>query len=415
MKKFYIFLIALLMASGASAQWFPQNQSMFDTLASILSSVYFTDVNTGYTVGDYGTVLKTIDGGENWFFPTNQTLWWRHCVFFINSNIGYAGGGGLCKTVDGGANWTFSNSTIYGNVGSLYFTSEDTGYAVGGGGEYGFFRIIYKTTDGGLNWIEQLYSSSNDWIVLSSVYFVNASTGYTVGGTGTILKTTDGGSNWIEQLNGTDADLSSVYFPAPDTGYIVGNGGTILKTTNGGSEWVSQSSGTTYDLYSVFFTDVSTGYAVGGTYNLNGGNVILKTDDGGLNWFNQSINGTGYNGSLNAVFFPVPDTGYIVGEKCILKTTNGGGFPVGISEQNKNTSNLSIRPNPTSNQITISTPTTPNKNTIVTMFNIGGQQIMEYQIAEQQTVVDVSGLPQGVYFVRIRDDRTVQVGKFVKQ
>jgi hypothetical protein len=75
---------------------------------------------------------------------------------------------------------------------------------------------------------------------------------------------------------------------------------------------------------------------------------------------------------------------------------------------------FSISPNPTSTTITISTPTTPEKNTTLTIFNINGQALLSRQITEQQTVVDVSGLPQGVYFVRVRDDRTMMVSKFIK-
>ena len=31
-----------------------------------LKSVYFTDANTGYAVGESGLILKTIDAGANW-------------------------------------------------------------------------------------------------------------------------------------------------------------------------------------------------------------------------------------------------------------------------------------------------------------------------------------------------------------
>jgi hypothetical protein len=74
-----------------------------------------------------------------------------------------------------------------------------------------------------------------------------------------------------------------------------------------------------------------------------------------------------------------------------------------------------IYPTPTSTTNTIEMPTTPNKRTTLTINNINGQQILIRQITEQQTVVDVSGLPQGVYIARMADDRMVQVGKFVKQ
>jgi len=76
---------------------------------------------------------------------------------------------------------------------------------------------------------------------------------------------------------------------------------------------------------------------------------------------------------------------------------------------------FAIYPNPSATTITISMSTTPNKNTFMTIYNIDGQQLLSHQIAEQQAVVDVSGLPQGVYFVRVADESAVQVGKFVKQ
>jgi len=76
---------------------------------------------------------------------------------------------------------------------------------------------------------------------------------------------------------------------------------------------------------------------------------------------------------------------------------------------------ITVYPNPSSTSITISIPTTPTKNTFLTIFNINGQQLMSRRMMEQKTVVDVTGLSQGVYFVKVRDDRTVMVGKFVKQ
>jgi len=74
-----------------------------------------------------------------------------------------------------------------------------------------------------------------------------------------------------------------------------------------------------------------------------------------------------------------------------------------------------VYPNPTSSSITISTPTTPIKNTFMTIIDITGEQLLFRQITEQQTVVDVSGLSQGVYFVKVADDRTVMGAKFIKQ
>jgi len=87
----------------------------------------------------------------------------------------------------------------------------------------------------------------------------------------------------------------------------------------------------------------------------------------------------------------------------------------GINDKFISKSHFFIYPNPASTQITISTPTTPPKNTFMTIYNLNGQALLSRQITEEQTVIDVGTLPQGIYFLKVADDRTVQVGKFIKQ
>ena len=55
-------------------------------------------------------------------------------------------------------------------------------------------NLIFKTTNGGLNWF-QLRTCSNNYYTVS--YFNNASTGYLVGSAGNIIKTTNGGGEPI--------------------------------------------------------------------------------------------------------------------------------------------------------------------------------------------------------------------------
>jgi hypothetical protein len=74
---------------------------------------------------------------------------------------------------------------------------------------------------------------------------------------------------------------------------------------------------------------------------------------------------------------------------------------------------LLIYPNPSSTQITIELPHTQQKNTILTIYNLNGQQLITQKITEQKTVVDVSALPSGVYFVKVVDTEMVMVGKIV--
>ena len=215
--------------------------------------------------------------------------------------------------------WKTQNSGTYAPLLSVYCTDSNTCYAVGFGG------TILKTTDGGNKWIEQ----NNDITeIFQSVFFTDSNTGYAadldLNQVGLILKTTNAGNNWIKYDSASPQILHSIFFPTKNIGFAVGLNGIIINTTNGGANWVLQSYNldTLNYLFSVYFTNKDTGFAVG--EDNWGYGAIVKTTNGGKNWVLQdSI----VQGQLTSVFFPKPETGYIISEGYpgyILKTENGG-------------------------------------------------------------------------------------------
>jgi hypothetical protein len=116
----------------------------------------------------------------------------------MDAQTGYVVGesGTILKTTNGGVTWTIQNSGTTYHLKSVHFPSNgQTGYVLGG--YYVMTGIILKTTNGGANWINQTPNSTYD---LHSVYFpVDAQTGYVAGYYGSILKTTDGGGVWVEE------------------------------------------------------------------------------------------------------------------------------------------------------------------------------------------------------------------------
>ncbi|NVN93867.1 MAG: T9SS type A sorting domain-containing protein [Bacteroidetes bacterium] len=313
MKKLYFLLIVLFIGINASGQSCNGWNSVTNEITNSLKSVYFISADTGYTVGEDGTILKTINGGINWIAQNSGITNNLKSVYFANNSTGYVVGdnGIILKTIDGGNNW---NIQISGTILPLYsvcFNNTNIGYAVG---DYG---KILKTIDGGTNWITQTSGTTQ---YLETVYFASSDTGFIVGSGGTILKTINGGTNWITQTSGNTNWLYSINFTDANTGYITGESGTILKTINGGLSWVSQISGTTKYLNSVYFINNNVGYIVGNGYNFDG--IILKTINGGLNW---SIQTNSITSSLNSVFFTDSNKGYTVGNNGrITKTINGG-------------------------------------------------------------------------------------------
>ena len=198
-----------------------------------------------------------------------------------------------------------------------------------------------------------------------SVCFTNDNTGYIVAGYDSIIKTQDAGLTWKNIYYPHGRFLTSIKFIDSNTGFAIGEQGALIKTTNGGSSWNILSSCTGNELGSIDFTS--------------------------------------------------PDTGYLVGScGAILKTTNGGGFPMGVPDLISNTSPIKIFPNPATTEIVVEAVHSLLPGYFI-IYNLQGQQLISRPVTESKTQLNISSLPSGVYFVRLSNDRTVEVGKIIKE
>jgi hypothetical protein len=84
---------------------------------------------------------------------------------------------------------------------------------------------------------------------------------------------------------------------------------------------------------------------------------------------------------------------------------------VGINELQQ--SKFKLYPNPATDKITVETSEVTQESYLA-ILNFEGEQLMTSQITQPKTEVDISSLPRGVYFVRLTNDRTVEIGKFIK-
>ncbi|MBK6506413.1 MAG: hypothetical protein IPG02_12295 [Ignavibacteria bacterium] len=99
-----------------------------------LHGSYFVNSNTGWCVGEEGTLQKTTNGGSNWsFYPqlTREVLW---DVMFPGPSTGYISGdsGVILKTTNAGTNWFFLSSGTRINLFDIFFINNETGYCGGG-------------------------------------------------------------------------------------------------------------------------------------------------------------------------------------------------------------------------------------------------------------------------------------------
>ncbi len=276
-----------------------------------LNSISFTDPNNGYIIGNYGTLLRTTNGGNNWEFLQPYKPKNINSIFFVNSDVGYAVGdsGLIVKTTNGGNSWIIINSGVNTALNDIFFLNENYGFAVGNLG------LVLKTTNGGASWTSNSFIYNN-----KKVFIIDSSNAFICGDAGTLLRTTNAGATWYNiSLNNGNAELRDIKFVSSQTGFVVGgyfSTGQIFRTTNGGNNWANVLNITSNGLFGIFFRDSLTAFATG--YS----GTLLKTTDGGNSWTNISFNT--YNNLLKGTFFD-PNNGIIVGEGgLIYKTTDGG-------------------------------------------------------------------------------------------
>ena len=269
----------ILKTSDGGNNWITQAGVTTDNLYS----VYFVNGNTGWIVGEDVRIMKSTDGGSNWIlqianppFPVDL-----HSVQFLDLNNGWAVGNNyidsyLIKTTDSGTSWQNNFGFMDEKLFSLCFMNSSLGLLAG--------SEIFRTSDAGSNWDPVFGSSFLD--EFHSIFFIDESNGWFAGksgAAGVIYKSTNGGLNWNLSLSDSFNTFTSVSFTDANHGWVAGWGGIILYTSNSGTDWSVQVSGITLNLNSIFFINDAAGWAVGDS------GIILFTDNGGVTSIGEDI------------------------------------------------------------------------------------------------------------------------------
>jgi hypothetical protein len=87
---------------------------------------------------------------------------------------------------------------------------------------------------------------------------------------------------------------------------------------------------------------------------------------------------------------------------------------VGVNETYPESSTINIFPNPISDKVSISLAHQPSEDAFLLIYSPEGKQILFRQITLSTTILDVSDLAPGVYFIRVIDGENVKVLKMIK-
>jgi uncharacterized protein (TIGR03437 family) len=196
--------------------------TVFNVTSPNTNDVYFVGLDSGgWSVGDTGRITRISNANSNAALTqqTSGTTQNLNGVCMLDANTGWIVGdsGTILKTINGGAAWTPQTSGVSANLRDVHFVDANRGWAVGDGG------VILTTSNGGATWAAE---TSGVTVNLRSVFFVNATTGFAVGDNGTILKR--GGSSVGSLASVSAASFLSAEL-APES--IVAAFGQNLATT----------------------------------------------------------------------------------------------------------------------------------------------------------------------------------------
>jgi photosystem II stability/assembly factor-like uncharacterized protein len=214
-----------------------------------LVSLYFINEITGWSVGEYGTILNTSDAGNTWRLieiPQSNDL---RDIFFPTRSVGFTVGkdGLILKSNDGGETWFQQSNHFTNNLSRVRFRDEKTGWVIGEKG------LILFTNNGGNTWTQQISNSRYD---LNGLALIGESGVCAVGFDSSLLVTENDGQLWQRKKFNPQKGYSSynfedVYFLDSLRGWIVGSKnddfGLLVATTNGGETWNE------YEIYSTEF------------------------------------------------------------------------------------------------------------------------------------------------------------------
>ncbi|MCI0437157.1 MAG: hypothetical protein L0271_26505 [Gemmatimonadetes bacterium] len=286
----------VLRSTDAGVTWTQLGASTFDTNTggARISKVIVdprgagsATTSTVYASSSFG-VHKSTDSGVTWrrtldgvatdlvqHATSPNTLW---------AALGVPSGNtanGVYRSDDGGETWvrqpTGFASLDVGRIalahapstsGTLYAAVQD---GFGGGGNDGRLLGVWKTTDGGANWVKLVAAGADcgtqcwydlaiitDPLDPNTVYFGGIS----------LYRSNDGGAQFTNIINGIHVDQHAFAFTPQDPATLyVGNDGGIFRTRNRGVSWTSLN---TNLAITQFYSGVSLhpaegGYALGGT------------------------------------------------------------------------------------------------------------------------------------------------------
>jgi hypothetical protein len=304
---------------------------------------------------------------------------------------------GVFLSKNNGASWISVNNGLEYLYEAKAFCVCDSNLLVGGTDVH---QYIYKTTDTGLTWIpfspleaDIDYFVKNGNNIIAGSLFENR------------YWSSNSGNNWnmMSPINTTCLNRPFFSVAIINNIIIASSDAGVYLSYNNGQNWYFTG------FNKSFKTMINMGDKVFGG-SMNGEGVYLS-DNYGLNWVSV-------NDGLPAVSvacFAYDSTYLYAG------TLNNSVWRRPLTQllnvnENEYLNKLYIYPNPTKDNLTIDLQTLKNlKNASLSIFDIQGKLMLNQNITQVKTEINVQQFKRGMYIVKVNTENNVKINKFMKE
>ena len=427
-------LFYLALCSVVFAQWELKVDGMHDwNRANPLSFGIDGSIGIWVNADSFPPVSSPIsistDSGDNWI--QRQTPEFRAgtdlCVYNKEKIWFCTGDGKIYHSSDGGSHWVlqYEDLTNQSFFDFVKFFDELNGVVIGDAAfNSGEPAPVFKTTDGGNNWLNVNDSSlineySRDQFHTFS--FPSVDVGYFYGSANDHLyKTIDGGSNWeIVPLPVEVTDIFMLKFYDEEIGMFVADNGPdtdyIYRTIDGGENWQKlnlESNTVHHDIEflpgkpdSVWFTDYDHIY-----FSANMGDTWQEVDLGVEDLEARNIE-----------FFDDQIGAILCDHNKFFYTSNNGGVVVSVEDDENLVQDYKLLqnyPNPFNPTTSIEYQVASSEMVSLIVYDILGREVRTL-VNEQKSpgnysvTFDAPNLSSGIYFLRMTSQDFIDVKKIM--
>lgn len=383
--------------SPVMGQWTAVNTGT----SSHLNDLIFTDANTGFCIGNNGTVLKSTDGGMSWNGIYHNTGLSLQCIA-VNTAGTLAIKGQknssqlfLMYSSDQGSSWQI-DSTTYTYLGG----ADDRIQAAGTQFFFiqGFDYALMSGTPGSYQEMRQQTYSFDFHTPLKGFALED--------NLNSVVQTSDAGANWSSKPNNLTQAMLSNNQPIWGMKFPETSGVAAFWHDYPPGIVISVDGGTNFSKVEIDIRD----------YVQLSNDLILATGNAGLvsleltGFTKDTLLGAGFKGIAITLH---PDSAIFTcgmgGEMYYLPSISQ---ITGIAQPQSSQPKIQINPNPAKEQITVSLPKNMHPDSMY-VTDLTGKCLRNFKGNKRH--LDVSGLSPGTYWLVLKENGGQVSGKFIIQ